>query len=84
MKKGWLIKLINKPLIKGVLKTIPFAGDLVENITEDTFESPAGAMNHNKLIFQLVRFAGLAILMYLVFSGKISFEEAEKAKDFID
>ena len=84
MKKGWLLKLINKPLIKGVLKSVPFVGDVVDYITEGTFEAPEGVLDKNKLIYSTVRLALLCVLMYLVLSGKISFEDAEQAKDFID
>lgn len=84
MKKGWLIKLLKKPLIKGVLQSVPFVGDVVENVTEGTFQSPEGNLDKNKLIFQVIRFAALAVLLYLVFSGKISFEEAENAKEFLN
>ena len=84
MKKGWILRLINKPLIKGVLKSVPVLGDLVDNITESTFDAPEGVLDKNKLIFQIVRIAILCILLYLVFSGKISFEEAEDAKQFLN
>ena len=85
MKKGsgWLLKLINKPLIKGVLKSVPFVGDVVDNITEGTFEAPEGVLDKNKLIYSTVRLIILCVLLYLVFSGKISFEDAENAKEFI-
>ena len=84
MKKGWLLKLINKPLIKGVLKSVPFVGDVVDNITEGTFQAPEGTLDKNKLYYSIWRLTILCVLLYLVFSGKISFEDAEQAKEFIN
>ena len=81
---GWLMKLINKPLIKGALKTVPILGDLVDNLTEGTFDAPEGVLDKNKLIFQIVRITILVVLLYLVFSGKIDFDEAEQAKEFLN
>ena len=83
MKKGWLLKLINRPIVRGILKSVPFVGDVVDNITEGTFEAPEGVLDTNKLLYSTLRLAVLCVLLYLAFSGKIDFEQAEQAKDFI-
>ena len=84
LKKGWLVRVLDRPLVKGVLKSVPILGDVVENITEGTFDAPEGMLDKNKLMFQVLRIAILCVLLYMVFSGKIDFEEAEQAKQFLD
>ena len=84
LKKGWVIRVLRHPLLKGVLKSVPIIGDVVENLTESSFEAPEGMLDKNKLMFQVLRIAILCVLLYMVFSGKIDFEEAEQAKEFLD
>lgn len=79
-----LIKFLNRPLVKGLLKSIPFVGDIVENINEETPQAPQGTLDKKKLVIQLIRLAVLVGILYLVFSGKLTMEEAEEYKDFIN
>ena len=84
LKKGWLVRVLRQPLVAGVLKSVPMLGDVIENITEGTFDAPEGTLDKNKLMFQVLRIAILCVLLYMVFSGKIDFEEAEQAKEFLN
>ena len=84
LKKGWLLRVINRPLVKGLLKSVPMLGDVVENLTESSFEAPEGVLDKIKLMFQVLRIAILCVLLYMVFSGKIDFEQAEQAKEFLN
>ncbi len=77
------MKLISNPIVKGVLKSIPLVGDVVDNITIETQDSPAGSLNSVDLVSRMIRLAVLVVLMYLVLSGKIGMEDAEEAKQFI-
>ena len=83
MKKGWLIKILKKPLVKGVLKSVPFVGDVVDNITTETENSPAGSLDKGDLVMRIVRLVVLIGILYFVFSGKIDMEQAEDIKEFI-
>ena len=84
MKKGWLIKLINKPIIKGVLKTIPFAGDIIQNIEDDSFQHPTGTFNPVAMIPVIIRLLFLIALAYFVLRGDVSIEDAQDVRELID
>ena len=84
MAKGKIIKLLNRPIIKAALKSIPFVGDIVENMDADTPGAPQGTLDTNRLLIQAIRLGILAGILYLVFSGKLSMEEAENYKEFLN
>ena len=76
-------KILTSPIVKGVLTKLPFGvGSLVSEVVNST-STPEGAINREQLIHNLIKMAIYAVLLYLAFSGKISFEEAEDAKGFI-
>ena len=79
-----ILNFLNRPFIKGLIKSIPIIGDVADNVLTETSKSPAGQMDKEDLVYKLVRLALLIGLMYLVFSGKLSMDQAEGAKDFID
>ena len=81
MKK--IIKFLNKPLIAGVVKSIPFGiGSLASNILGEV--GGAGNVDKKELMPQLVKIGIYVVLLYLVFSGKLNMETATEYKDFID
>ncbi len=82
MKK--LLNILNKPLFKGLIKSIPIIGDLADNILTETVKSPAGSVDKGDMVTKLVRLALLVGLLYLVFSGKLDMDQADTAKDFLD
>ena len=84
MGKGKLLNFLQKPLIKGLIKSIPFVGDLGDNILTETSKSPAGTMDKNDMVTKLIRLGLLVVLLYFVFSGKLDMDSAEEFKDFLD
>jgi len=65
-----------------LLSAIPGVGPIIANVLDNN-STPAGVMDKKELWPQLVQLAILAVLVYLVMSGKISWDDAEMAKDFI-
>ena len=81
MAKGEkILKFLNRPLVKAVFKSVPFVGDIVDNIEND---APAGQLDIKQAWFSAVRLAIIGVLLYLALSGKISWEEAEQGKEFL-
>ena len=79
---GKIIKFLNKPLIAGVIKSIPFGiGSLAANVLGEV--GGAGNVDKKELMPQLVKIGIYVVLLYLVFSGKLNMEDAESYKDFI-
>ena len=76
-------KLLQRPLIRAILRSVPFVGDVVDNLDKETMDSPKGTFDPGDMTTKLIRLAVLVGLMYFVFSGKLSMEEAESAKSFI-
>jgi len=65
-----------------LLSAIPGVGPIIANVLDNN-STPAGVMDKRELWPQLAQLAILAVLVYLVISGKISWDDAEMAKDFI-
>lgn len=78
-----LLNFLNKPFIKGLIRSIPFVGGVADNVLEETTRSPAGSLDKDKLAYQLIRLAALIAVMYFVFKGTMTEEDAEFFKDFI-
>ena len=76
-------KILTSPIVKGVLTKLPFGvGSLMSEVVNST-STPEGAINKEQLIHNVIKMAIYAVLLYLVFSGKMSLEDAEGAKGFI-
>ena len=73
-------KLLERPLVRAVLKSVPFVGDVVSNLDN---EAPVGQFDTKEAWYTTIRYVIIAALLYLVISGKISWEEAEQAKEFL-
>jgi len=75
-------KLLTSPIAKGLITKIPFigsvAGELLNRNTSDEW-----SMTKGQLIHHLVKIGIYAVLMYLVFSGNIDFDNAEDIKSFM-
>lgn len=84
MPKGKIIKFLNRPLIKAVLKSVPFVGDIVQNIDDESFESPKGSFNPAAMVPVVIRLGALIVLAYFVLKGTITMEDAENVKELID
>ncbi len=80
--KNNLLKFINKPLIKGVLKSLPFGvGSLAQNVLSET--NGVGNIDQEELPAQLFKIVVYGVLIYLILSGNLSFDDAESVKDLI-
>ena len=78
-----IIKFLQKPMIKGLIKSIPFVGEMASNVLTETSNSPAGKVDKEDMIPTLIRMGVVIVLLYLAMSGHISFEDATEAKEFI-
>jgi len=65
-----------------LLSSIPVVGSIAANFLDNNSTKP-GVMDKKELWPQLAQLAILAVLVYLVMSGKISWDDAEQAKDFL-
>ncbi len=86
-KKPFKDTKIGKILTSGVAKTaldmIPFGiGSTISQVLNKT-DTPEGSISREQLVKSLVKLGIYAVLLYLVFSGKISQDDAEFGKDFI-
>ena len=76
-------KILTSPIVKGVLTKLPFGvGSLVSEVVNST-STPEGNINKEQLIHNAIKIVIYIVLIYMVFSGKIDFEQAEQAKEFI-
>ena len=83
MKKPFKETLAFK-IAQKVAPIIPFGiGSVAENILNDN-STPPGEVDHEELAPQLIKIGVYIVLAYLFISGKISFEDAEQAKEFIN
>jgi len=70
-------------ILQKVAPAIPFGiGSIAENILNDN-STPAGEIDNNELGPQLIKIGIYIVLVYLVLSGKLTWIDAEQAKDFI-
>ncbi len=80
MKK--LLGFLNKPLVSGVIKSLPFGvGSIAQNFLGEA--GGVGKADKKELPAQLVKIAIYVVLLYLVFSGRLDMSQAEDFKDFI-
>ncbi len=79
-----LLNFLNKPFIKGIVKSIPIVGDLFTNVLTETQHSPAGKLDKGEATISIIRIVILVGILYLVFSGKLDMEEAEGYKKYLN
>ena len=77
-------KILTGGFVKGVIKSIPVVGDLAGNVLDEADGTEAGQLNKKELPVTLLKVIILTIILYMALSGKIGWEEAEQAKDFIE
>jgi hypothetical protein len=76
-------KLLTSPLVKTGLEMVPLGiGSAVSSLLNKN-ETPEGVISREALVKSLVKIAIYAILVYMVFSNKIDWQQASDAKDFI-
>ncbi len=77
-----VLKFLNKPLIGGILKSLPFGiGSIAQNVLSPV--NGVGSLDKKELPAQLFKIALYAILVYMVVNGKLSWDDAESAKELI-
>ena len=76
-------KILTSTVSKSILSKIPFGIGSIASEVFNATDTPEGEMNREKLVHHLVKLGIYAVLLYLVFSGKIDFDQAEQAKEFL-
>ena len=77
-------RILTNPLVKGALNMIPFGiGSTIGSIL-DKNGTDEGQVDPQNLVQNLMKVAVYAVLIYLVFSGRIDMDQAETAKEFIN
>ena len=82
--KSGIGKLLTHPVVKGLIKTIPFGvGSMAGNVLDETQNSQPGAVDWPTVMPQLIKIVIYGVLAYYALSGAITFEDAENAQDLI-
>jgi hypothetical protein len=71
-------KLLSKPLVKGILKSLPIVGEVVTNVDNEN-KAKKGQLDLEELGQAIIR---LVILISIII-GALSIEDAESIKDII-
>lgn len=76
-------KFLTKPAVKGLISLIPFnVGSAAKEFLDKT-DTPEGQMSREKAMLHFWKLVLYAVLLYLVISGKISFDQAQDYKEFV-
>ena len=76
-------KILLSPIVKSGLSLIPFGlGSVASNIL-DRNGSPVGMVDTKTMPIKIMKMVIYAVLIYLVLSGKIDFDQAEQAKELL-
>ena len=82
MKKPFKDSKIFK-IIKAVAPVIPFnIGSIASELLTNT-DTPEGTMNREKAILHAGKLIIYLVLIYLALSGRLTWDQAEEAKDFL-
>lgn len=71
-------KLLAKPLVKGVLKSLPIVGEVVSNVDAEN-ERPKGELDITELVQALIRL----VILIAILKGVMTTEEAESTLDVL-
>lgn len=78
-------KIITSPLIKGLIKSIPFGvGSLAGNVLDEVEGSPSGAADWKTITPQLIKLGLYAVLVYLILNGTITADDAKDAQKILN
>jgi hypothetical protein len=77
------MKLLQRPLIRAILKSVPFVGEVVDNLDAETVDSPKGSINPGDAITKVIRILALLALAYFVMKGNLDIEQAGDIKELI-
>lgn len=78
-------KVLTSPLVKGLIKAVPFGvGDIAGNVLDEVKGSDeAGKVHWPSVTPQIIKLLIYAALALAVLKGWVTFEEAENAKDLV-
>ena len=76
-------KLLTSKPVKGLLKSIPLVGPIAGNVLDEVDQSEPGSINKKDIVPIIIQTIAAIVLLYMVYKGHISMEEAEQAKEFI-
>lgn len=77
-------KILSSPIIKGAVSLLPFGvGSIASNILDEN-ATGSGTIDPKTMPVKIMKLVIYAVLVYLFLSNKISVEDAEKAKDFLN
>ena len=78
-------KILTSPVVKTALGLVPFGlGSAANELLSVQPKQPEGQLQSDRWVFHVLKIAIYAGILYLVFTGKLSMEDAEAAKDFIN
>ena len=77
-------KIVTGPLVKGALGMVPFGiGSALSNVLDQNGTDP-GTVDPQSFAPQMMKIVIYVVLIYLALSGKLTWEDAEQAKSFIN
>ena len=79
-----VFKVLKSKTVQAIITKIPFGiGSLVSDIVTPN-DAPEGELTKEKLINNLVKIGIYVILISLALTGNIEWDDAEKAKSFVN
>ena len=80
-----LSKVLSNPLVKGLIKSIPFGvGSLASNVLDETTTSPTGKWDLKTILPQLLKLAFYGYLAYQFLHGTFTEEDIKQAQKIIN
>jgi hypothetical protein len=77
-------KALNSPVVKGLLKSIPFGvGSIAGNVLDETATSPAGEVDKKNIGPQLIKLVIYAFLIYLLLFHGFDMDQLQDAKELL-
>ncbi|GEM_PF-3296439 len=71
--KETIVAQVGKSLLKGVTRSIPVVGDVVENITSE--DGGKGNVDYRKLATQVIRIITFGVLVWQFVKGNIPLDQ---------
>ena len=80
-----IFKILSGKVAKVILSKVPFGigSTFSDLMTSSKDAGNSGTMSREKLVHNLVKMGVYAILIWLALSGKISWDDADQAKEFL-
>jgi hypothetical protein len=79
-----LFKAINKPVVRGLLKSIPFGvGSIAGNVLDETATSASGEVDKQNIGPQVVKLVIYGIIIYMFLNQGVDLDQLEQIKDLM-